>query len=199
MEPREAESRMRALTAIIQQMMEESYASDRASRRAIFKEMLENDDPVTMAIANVLTPGEMELAFRWVEGLDGTVKQEMEAMPVRVCLTEEQIDRVQARLEAESAAREAHDFAVELRAPKGYWIEVEERTRIGEEYFIEQMVDHAVEGMDVEVARAIDQSTEERIGGLREPWRTRAMVELEPLRERIRTTLAQSGSQDAIH
>ena len=64
---------MRALTAIIQQMMEERYASDRASRRVFFKERLEDDDPVTMAIATLLTPGEIEEAFRWVEDLDGAV------------------------------------------------------------------------------------------------------------------------------
>lgn len=52
MEPREAEPRMRALTAIIQHMMEERYACERASRKAFFKEMLKDDDPVTMAIAN---------------------------------------------------------------------------------------------------------------------------------------------------
>lgn len=120
-------------------------------------------------------------------------------MPVRVCPTDEQIVRVQARLEAESAAREAHDFAVELRAPKGYWIENEERVRIGEEWFVDQMVEHAVKGTGEEVVRTIDQNSEERIGALREPWRTRAMVELEPPRERIWRTLAQTGGGDTIH
>ena len=139
MDPREAERRMRALTAIIQQMMEEHYACDSASREAFFKEMLEDDDAVTMAIASMLTPGEIAEAFRWLEELDGTVDQEIEMMLVRVCLTDEQIERVQARLEAESAAGKAHDLVVELRAPQGYWIEKEERARIGEEWFVDKM------------------------------------------------------------
>ena len=114
MEENAASRQVAALKAIVQTVIPDLYWSRKERRdQDCFFEMVEDSDPVSMAIANELTEDEIAAAFAWDEGDDGSIGAEFRTTPVMPFLTEEQRERARVMRIAENAADKARVFALE--------------------------------------------------------------------------------------
>ena len=94
-----------ALTAIIQTLLPELFCKvGEEPDERLFVEMVKQGDPVSMAIANELTPEEIAAAFGWRDQPNGTMETEIRAMPVKAVLGEEQREGARVTCAAEEAA-----------------------------------------------------------------------------------------------
>ena len=86
-----------ALISILQTILPEYYdGQGGACPRENFVSDLKKGDWIAHAIANVLTPAEIEHGFAWVYEARGDVNAEMRATPVMRFLTDEQRARARA-------------------------------------------------------------------------------------------------------
>ena len=103
-----------ALTAIIQTLLPEVFCKvGEEPDERLFVEMVTQGDPVSMAIANELTPEEIAAAFGWRDQPNGTMETEIRAMPVMVVLGEEQREGARVMCVAEEAADRIYALAHE--------------------------------------------------------------------------------------
>ena len=191
-------SRVAALTAIVQTMLHELYwrsGSDGDAVRA-FLEAGADDDPLAMAIANELTPEQIEDALKRPapaaahtgSGVGG-VDDELRGIPVARHLTPEQFLRARLTRVAEDARERACAAALRTYG----------RADADAAFaFAEQQIAHAVR--DDLAAHAGDGLPGARPGGapatideLPEPWRGRARKEAAVAKSYLRTALRRQA------
>ena len=142
MEENEASRKIAALTAIIQTLILELYWNeDEAAGKQRFFDAVEEDDPVSMAIANELTGSEIDVAFAWPGHTQVGVEEELPDTPVMAFLSEEQRERARITSIAEEEGDRAYALAVqEPDPPAGEPIGTEGRVRLAEKLFLAAIV-----------------------------------------------------------
>ena len=187
MEENAASRQVAALKAIVQTVIPDLYSSRKERRdQECFFEMVRDDDPVSMAIANALTEDEIAAAFSWGDGTDESVESEFRTTPVTPFLTEEQRERARVMRVAEHEADKARVFALD---PAGTGSDgapdAERGVKPYEEAFVAAMAKDLVEQRSGDALDGSEGSVEERIESFPEPWRSRTRKELGRLREDI--------------
>ena len=197
MDENETQPKIAALKAIIQTMMEEAFwCENEGGAKAFFKVMLDDEDPVAVAIRNELTEDEIERAFSWTEMCSGSVEEEMRVMPIVGHLTTEQIERTRVRSVSMDKADNAFEFAMETRGGPGKVIlGLKDRIRIGERVFILGMIENLIEQRDGASVWEEKPLSEETVEELPEPWKTHARRRLGELRSRLTERLENAEDE----
>ena len=184
MDDHEARRRAGALKAIIQTMIHElSWGAAGARGREALFEMAEDGDPLSMAIVNELSRSEIDEAFGWAAGGDGSIESELRAIPVMAHLTREQRERVRASRVAEHEVDEARAGAVRGPGPCAA------RERVGEELFVAAMARHLDEHRGEACGPVAGGTVNETVDAMPAPWRSRTRSGLAALRDQIRAAL----------
>ena len=190
----EAKHKIDALKAIMKTVMPVVYPhTEEGSARTFFYEMLEDDDPLTMALANELTEKEIDEAFGWVEATQGSVENELRVTPIVTHLAAAQVERMRVMLVAVDAEDDAHAFATRAPNPPGTE-SVGKKARIGiaERFFVAAMVRDLAEQRGEAADRDPTSTDNEKFEELPEPWRKHTRKGVERVRIRTMKTLDDS-------
>ena len=184
MDGTDTDTKIAALTAIVQTLVLEHYGQeDEEEARQRFLAMAEADYPVAMAIINELTEAELDAAFRW-PGKNKGEEDGLPATPVITFLSEEQRERVRVTSVAEDEGDRARAFATEEPdVPGAALFLTSERVRLAEERFVSAMVEELVRRRGEEVRPRSKGTFDETIAAMPEPWSSRTKRELERLRK----------------
>ena len=197
MDENEPQRKIAALKAIIQTMMENVFwGENEGGARAFFEEMLDDEDPIAVAIRNELTEEEIEQAFSWTEMCNGSVAEEMRVMPIVEHLTTEQVERTRVRSVSLDEADNAFEFAMETRGGPGTVVlGPQDRIRIGERVFILGMIEDMVEQRGSASLWKDKPLSEEAVEELPEPWKTSARRRLGELKSRLSERLEDAEEE----
>ena len=190
----EAKHKIDALKAIVKTVMPNVYPhTEEVSAKTFFYETIEDDDPLTMAIANELTEKEIDEAFGWVEASHGSVENELRATPIVTHLTSAQVERMRVMLVAIDAEDDAYAFATRAPNPPGTE-SVGKKARIGiaERFFVAAMVRDLLEQCGEAADWNPTSTGKEKFEELPEPWRKHTRNGLERVRKRTMKTLEDS-------
>ena len=99
MDPSQDRRAIAALKAIIQTIMPEFYLMQGSGQpKQNFRESLEKDEAIAMAISNEFTESEIDDAFGWTKMASEGGEAELHATPVTPFLNAEQIGKVRLQL-----------------------------------------------------------------------------------------------------
>ena len=199
MDGSDADTRIAALTAIVQTLILEHYwEEDEEEAKRRFLALAEADHPVAMVIVNELTDQELDAAFRWPRESDAEPGGVLPATPVIGFLTEEQYERARVTAVAEDEGERARTFVAEVPGvPGAAELPACERIRLAEERFVSAMHEDLVRRRG-EAGHARGQGTvDETIAAMPEPWKSRTRRELERLREDLGEMLGNKPGADS--
>ena len=180
-----------ALTAIIQTLLPELFCKvGEEPDERLFVEMVKQGDPVSMAIANELTPEEIAAAFGWRDQPNGTMETEIRAMPVMAVLGEEQREAARVMCVAEEAADRIYALSHEN---KGTATGEGGAMRRYEDLFLEWLVRDLIEQRGEGAHAQGGASVDEEVDRLSEPWRSKGRKELAQLRRGLSALLGERG------
>ena len=188
-------SKIARLIAVIQTMMPELCWNAPHNAAQGFHNAARDDDPLALAINEILTPEEIAEAFAWPRAALGSADAELAAMPVIPYLSARQQIRVRVMIVANDAADEAFLAATGPgEAPRR---DPERVLEIATTRFVETMTQDALAHRADLPGDAPRPTIAAHIDALPEPWRTRTRRELQSLGRRIEKTVEQdrAGSQ----
>ena len=199
MDDNETRRTIAALKAIIQMLLPAVYPRDGdGGGGTFFKELLADDEPAAIAIANELSEDEIERAFEWAKGAHDGVDEELRAMPVIAYLGAEQVERVRVMLIAHDSGDEAIEVAIGApdppdREPLG----LEERVRIGERSCLTALARDASSQRGGGLTQDAGRTIEGMVQALPEPWRRHGKVGLERIRGAVTAAVRTGGDEDS--
>ncbi len=178
-----------ALTAIIQTLLPEICAGEGEPADArLLLQMAAQCDPVSMAIANELTPEEIAAAFDWRDRGDGSMEAEIRVMPVMSVLDAEQREAVRVTWVAELAADRVLARAQEENG-SGKRQPSSTRMRRYDALFLETLAADVADQRGTRPYARTEASAEAGLEALPEPWRSKGAGELVRLRRCLRALL----------